>query len=145
MYLSEVILFQFSRKFCMLPAWKWSALFIDVFITFFNFMCMSLTWFFNSWAGTLFVSLSLLWLLLKGGFCRNSSREALEVFWIWVFLVSAKIGTVSLVISTVIWCDINLASFATGLQEFYSVVKIIIKWQFWVWWNIMFQFFILPT
>ena len=74
-----------------------------------------------------FVSLSLLWLLLEGSFCRDSSREALEVFWIWVILVSAKIGTVSLVISTVIWCDINLASFVTGLQELYSVVKIITK------------------
>ena len=44
--------------------------------------------------GPLFVSLSLLWLLLEGGFCRNSSQETLEVFGIWVFLVSAKIGTV---------------------------------------------------
>ena len=50
---------------------------------------------------------SLLWFLLGGCFCWNSSREVLEFFWV-VFLVSTKIGTVSLVISTVIWCDINL-------------------------------------
>ena len=71
-----------------------------------------------------FVSLSLLWLLLEGSFCRDSSREVFEVFWIYVFLVSAKYGTVILVISTVIWCDINLASLVVGLQELYSVVKI---------------------
>ena len=128
MYLSEVILFQFSRKSFMLPAWKLSALLIEVFITFFLISCVCpLPDFLIPVLELVFVSLSLLWLLLEGSFCRDSSREALEVFWIWVILVSAKIGTVSLVISTVIWCDINLASFVTGLQELYSVVKIIAK------------------
>ena len=51
MCLPEVIHFQISRKFFML-ARKLSALLIDVFITFFNFISISLTWFSNFCTGT---------------------------------------------------------------------------------------------
>ena len=67
--------------------------------------------------------LSLLWFFLGGCFCWNSSREVLEFFWV-VFLVSTKIGTVSLVISTVIWCDINLNNKALKVhQELLNMCK----------------------
>ena len=51
LYLSEVILLEFSRELSMLPAWKLSALLIDFFIIFFNLRHISRTWFSNFCAG----------------------------------------------------------------------------------------------
>ena len=121
MFLPKVILFQFSTNVFMLPASKLSTLFIGVRVTF-NFKCITLTWFSNFCAGASVRVLVPVAVLLEEGFCwNNSSQEVLDVF--WVFLVSAKVGTESFVISTVIWCDISFASFVTGLSVLYSLLK----------------------
>ena len=97
MYLSEVMLFQFCRTFFMLSAWKLSTSFITFYILSVSHFLISgvypLVGSLISVLKLLFVSPFLLLLLFEEDFCwNNSSREALEIF--WVFLVMAKIGTV---------------------------------------------------
>ena len=114
MYLSDVVFSQLSRKFLYYLTENYQPYLQMPLLHFLISAVYPLHGFLISVLGLLFVSLSLLWLLPKGVPCWNSSWEAVEVF--LVFLVSAKIGTVSLVISTVIWCNINYVCFVTGLQ-----------------------------
>ena len=118
MYLSKVMLFQFSRTSFMLSAWKLSTSLITFYILSVSHFLISgvypLVGSLISVLKLLFVSPFLLLLLFEEGFCwNNSSRKALEVF--WVFLVMAKIGTV------------------------------ITRQQFSVAWNVLLKCFIFPT
>ena len=112
-YLFEVIPFQFSRNYFMLPAWKLSTLFIDICITifsfscisiritFFSFSCVSLTWFSNFCAGTSVcvpvpvVPSSWRGFLLKQFFSRSP----------WSFSSSWISTIIRSDINLVIWCN----------------------------------------